>query len=79
MKMVYEYKVYCDTCCKFAYLDGFIGNLGIGKIYHEHDTFIAFMMEHGGHEIVILGQSADDLKREDYEEFIVPTEGRENE
>ena len=67
--MVYEYKVYCDDCCEFAYLDGFIGNLGYGKIYHQHDTFIAFMMKHGGHAIIVLGQSADDLSREDYSEF----------
>lgn len=72
--MVYEYKVYCDTCCEFAYLDGFIGHMGLGKIYHEHDTFIAFMMEHGGHDVVILGQSADDLEREDYSEFEVKSE-----
>lgn len=67
--MVYEYKVYCDTCCEFAYLNGFIGDLGFNKIYHEHGTFIEFMMEHGGHTIIILGQSADDLEREDYKEF----------
>lgn len=67
--MVYEYKIYCDDCYKFAYLDGFIGHLGEGKIYHQHETFIDFMIEHGRCKIVILGQSADDLSRSDYSEF----------
>jgi len=67
--MVYEYKIYCDSCYKFAYLDGFIGDLGLGKIYHQHDTFMAFMREHGRCNIIILGQSADDLSRDDYSEF----------
>ena len=76
--MVYEYKVYCDDCCEFAYLNGFIGNMGWGKTYHEHDTFIKFMMKHGGHTIIILGQSADDLSREEYSEFKEETAKNDN-